>query len=236
MTNIMPQERKQTKGKRRVPVTVPKKQTRRPKEKKPEPRKPKGKVPLTPIEEDERELAALEERVKAAKTISPSRLLLEKFLQAYLQTLDISLAAKALLPIDKRKDKGLCADLGRRYWRSRAFQRLLDEHLEEFGRKTKRLKRVTLLVLEKAMVEDSGIGGHGARVKAADTMSKILGMQEKTVNHKGSGVSNNLLVVPGVASLDDWEAAAEKAQDELKRRTRAAHESVEAQQEELEDE
>lgn len=222
-------------GKRRAPIQVDPKLRRRPKEKPIKP-KPTDERAKTPEQEDEEELAAMAEMAKKAQKISPGRLLMEKFLAAYLRTHNILDAARAILPPDLRKDKAHVRKLAWKMWRSRPFQRLLDEHLEEFGKKTKRLKRMTLMVLERAMVEDRGLGSHGANVKAADVMSRIMGMQEKKVSVKNTGLSTNLLVVPGIAALDDWEAAAQKAQDELKRRTRALHQSVEDQQEDIDEE
>lgn len=177
------------------------------------------------------ELKKLEVMARNKVKMSPGELLMRKFLHAYLQTHNIIDAARFVVPKEMQKDEEHVSKFAWSTWRSRVFQRLLDEHLEEFGKKTKRLKRMTLMVLENSMVEHSGLGGHAARVKAADTMSKILGMQEKKINLKQTSVGTNLLVVPGVSNLEDWEASASKAQEKLRIQLKEMHARIDSNQE-----
>lgn len=218
------------------PLLPPKSMQKRKKEPKPTPRKPVGKVPTRAIDKDMEELEELEREMKASKKMTSAEVACHKFLLAYIQTHSIKDAARAILPKAVRDDKALQSKIGQKYWRSRVLQRMLDEHLEEFGKKTRRLRRMTVMKVEELMNKESGIGGHMAQVKAADVMTRILGMQETTKNVKSKGgqvLGDGLLILPGIANLEDWARSAPAAQADLKQRTKDAHISTEAKQEDI---
>jgi hypothetical protein len=77
-------------------------------------------------------------------------------------------------------------------------------------------KQMVLNVLRQA----SNVGPYASRVAAAAKLAAILGMDaptksEQTINHRGG-----VMAVPAIATLDEWEKAAEGAQAKLVEDTR----------------
>lgn len=159
---------------------------------------------------------------KEAKKVSPDEAAAFMFLQGYLRTLSKTEAARLMLDEEQRKHPSKVYALANRMWRSPVFQRMLDEHLDEFGRKTRRLKRLTVERLQREMVADHGVGSHQARVRAVEAMMRLLGL-DQPAEKKGKGTQGaGVLVVPGAISLEDWAASAEAAQEKLREKTREA--------------
>lgn len=80
-------------------------------------------------------------------------------------------------------------------------------------------KRAMIRRTEALLLKQAGYAGpgasHGARVSALSKLASIYGMDaptkvEQTIQHKGG-----VMMVPGVASVEDWEAAAVASQEKL---------------------
>lgn len=89
---------------------------------------------------------------------------------------------------------------------------LTDEEASEHKRAM--IRRTEALLLKQAGYAGPG-ASHGARVSALSKLASIYGMDaptkvEQTVQHKGG-----VMMVPGVASIDEWEATAVTSQEKL---------------------
>lgn len=89
---------------------------------------------------------------------------------------------------------------------------LSDEEAAEHKRAM--IRRTEALLLKQAGYAGPG-ASHGARVSALSKLASIYGMDaptkvEQTIQHKGG-----VMMVPGVASIEDWEAAAISSQEKL---------------------
>lgn len=210
------------KGKRTVrkpPSTKPPQVKGRPREKK----KPPTEAELLGEEEDSvyQDYQQGVEKMLQPKATEPDEVVAFMFLQVYLQTFSIYDAARYLLPVDKRKNAYQVRKLAKKVWNSQVFQEMLDDHLADFGKKSKRLKRMTIARLQQEMTRDDGVGSHAARVRACEAMLKTL-EEEKIVKNKASS-SSGVLVIPGAMSLEDWAKSAEEAQVALREKTREAN-------------
>lgn len=207
-----------SKGVRRKPVEPPArlpKNMKRPKE------KPVKKTALT--KQEEALLLGEDTIEEIAKEITPDEAAAFLFLQAYLKTLNINSAAAMVLNEEDRQSPAKVRSLAKRMWKSPVFQSMLDEHLEEFGKKTRRLKRLVHVRLQQEMAANDGVGSHQARVRAAEALGKFLGMDQKPEKEKSVPAGTGVLVIPGIMSLDDWSKAAEKAQEQLRKKTEKAN-------------
>lgn len=75
-------------------------------------------------------------------------------------------------------------------------------------------RRVDALLLKQAGYTGAG-ASHGARVSALAKLASIYGMDaptkvEQTVQHRGG-----VMMVPGIANMDEWEAQAMLSQEKL---------------------
>lgn len=91
-------------------------------------------------------------------------------------------------------------------------RKLSDEEAAEHKRAM--IRRTEALLLKQAGYAGPG-ASHGARVSALAKLASIYGMDaptkvEQTIQHKGG-----VMMVPGVASIDEWEAAAVSSQEKL---------------------
>lgn len=76
------------------------------------------------------------------------------------------------------------------------------------------MKRTVIMNLASQSQYDGANASHAARIKATETISKLMGMEpDKKVNvkHNTSGV----MMVPGVASIEEWETEATVSQNKL---------------------
>lgn len=159
---------------------------------------------------------------REAKKVSPDEAAAFMYLQAYLKTLNKNDAARALLDDTDRQNPAKVYALARRMWKSPVFQTMLDEHLSDFVKKSKQLKRLTIDRAFREMTADHGVGSHQARVRAVEVAAKILGLLDDKKAQKAPAAAQGVLVVPGAISLEDWAASAEAAQEQLRIKTREA--------------
>lgn len=200
-----------------TPAKLPKSMAKPPKE------KPKPKKALSKDEEDY--LLGEDTADQVAKEVSADEAAAFMFLQAYLKTLNVNTAAALMLKEDEdRKNPSKVRGLAKRMWKSPVFQKMLDEHLEDFGRKTKRMKRLVHVRLLQEMATNDGVGSHQARVRAAEALGKFLGLDQKPEKEKGVVAGAGVLVIPGIMNLEDWAKSAEKAQENLRQKTKKANE------------
>jgi hypothetical protein len=113
--------------------------------------------------------------------------------------------------------------IGMRYFRHDFTQKLLRENMLDLQRDKKAIARILLQrTLEEADPEQryQEQGSHRARVAALELGTKILGLQEKTLNVKGKGAGPvGIMVMPQALSREEWEAQVTARQDALRTKT-----------------
>ena len=86
---------------------------------------------------------------------------------------------------------------------------------EEEAEHERVMKRIIDARLLKAACYEGHGASHGARVSALSKLATIYGMDaplkvEQTIQHKGG-----VMMVPGIAAVEDWETLALKSQEKL---------------------
>jgi len=89
-----------------------------------------------------------------------------------------------------------------------------DQPIDEKEEEKLNKKRIFATLFQEAHYHGPG-SSHAARVSALGKLAAMYGMEaakktEATVTHKGG-----VMAVPGIASLDEWEATASASQDQL---------------------
>ena len=82
--------------------------------------------------------------------------------------------------------------------------------------------RIATVIKNKILKEAdfNGIGAsHAARVTALRTLVEVLGLRAPTKSEVDVNMRGGVMMVPGIASLEDWERSAQQEQVDLMRKT-----------------
>lgn len=181
----------------------------------------KNKPDTTPLQnraKNQKGPTALE--VQIFETVDESKLSVVEarcliFVREFLQHQSVKKAAVSMgIP------QAQAMSVGTRYFRHEFTQKLLRESMLDIARDRKALSR---MILSQALAEADPderyqeMGSHRARVSALELASKLLGLQEKTLNVKGKGSGPvGVMVIPQAKSREEWEAEVTQRQASLK--------------------
>lgn len=113
--------------------------------------------------------------------------------------------------------------VGMRYFRHPFTQKLLRTSMLDPVRDRKLVRQVVLERLTQEADEAARFqetGSHRARVAALEALGKFTGLDEKTVNVKGSGGPIGVIAMPHTMSREEWEKTVTEKQETLKKRSK----------------